>query len=49
MRHFAGKWTHIKELKKLNLPTKIEKNLKKAPSRAVSIPISIKFNKKANS
>ncbi len=43
--HFAGKWSHIKELKKLNLPAKLRKSEKKL-SRAVSIPISIKFNKK---
>lgn len=43
--HFAGKWKHIKELKNLKLSKKLKKSEKKL-SRAVSIPISIRFTKK---
>ena len=43
--HFAGKWSHINELKKLNLSKILRKSENKL-SRAVSIPISIKFTKK---
>ena len=43
--HFAGKWSHINELKKSDLSKSLDKSEKKL-SRAVSIPISIKFTKK---
>ena len=42
--HYAGKWSHIKELKKLNLSKALKKS-EQILSRAVSIPISIKFTK----
>lgn len=43
--HFAGKWSHIKELQSSNLSSSLKKSEEKL-KRAVSIPIFLKISKK---